>query len=176
VQLNTSIFHIVRENVAFSRPGSFFDQASEVKSRGFEADVLTTPVSNWRVNGGYGFTDVEFGDYLINATTNLKGNTSIMAPKHTFSLWTAYDWPNGFGINVGARAQSKVFIDRNNTLTFDGYTVLNVGARYQRGNVEYSLNVNNITDTEYFASVLYDWQLYPGEPINVLGTVRIRLR
>jgi iron complex outermembrane recepter protein len=176
VQLNTAIFHIVRENVAFSRPGGFFDQVSEVTSRGFEADVLTSPVSNWRINGGYAYTDAEFGDYLINATTNLRGNASIMAPRHTFSLWTAYDWPNGFGVNVGARAQSKVFIDRTNALTFDGYGVLNLGARYKRGSIEYAVNVNNLTDTDYFASVLYDTQLYPGEPINVLGTVRIRLR
>ena len=176
VQLNTAIFHIVRENVAFSRPGGVFNQASEMTSKGFEADILTSPVSNWRINGGYGFTNVEFGDFLVNATTNLRGNTSIMAPKHTFSIWTAYDWANGFGINVGARAQSKVFIDNANTLTFDGYGVLNLGARYRRGSVEYAVNVNNLTDSEYFASVLYDTQLYPGEPINVLGTVRIRFR
>jgi iron complex outermembrane recepter protein len=176
VQLNTAIFHIVRENVAFSRPGGFFDQASDVTSKGFEADVTTSPVSNWRINGGYGFTVVKFGDYLVNATTNLRGNTSIMAPKHTLSIWTAYDWANGFGVNVGARAQSNVFIDRDNLLTFAGYGVLNVGARYRRGSVEYAVNVNNLTDTEYFASVLYDTQLYPGEPINVLGTVRIRFR
>jgi iron complex outermembrane recepter protein len=176
VQLNTAIFHIVRENVAFSRPGGVFNQASEMTSKGFEADILTSPVSNWRINGGYGYTDVTFGDFLVNATTNYNGNTSIMAPKHTFSIWTAYDWANGFGINVGARAQSKVFIDNANTLTYDGYGVLNLGARYRRGSVEYAVNVNNLTDSEYFASVLYDTQLYPGEPINVLGTVRIRFR
>jgi iron complex outermembrane recepter protein len=176
VQLNTAIFHIVRRNVAFSRPGGVFDQASEETSKGFEADITTSPVSNWRINGGYGYTDVTFGDFLVNATTNLRGNSDIMAPKHSLSIWTAYDWPNGFGINAGARAQSKVFIDRTNTLTFDGYGLLNVGARYRRGSVEYAVNVNNLTDTEYFASVLYDTQLYPGEPINVLGTVRIRFR
>jgi outer membrane receptor for ferric coprogen and ferric-rhodotorulic acid len=133
-------------------------------------------VSNWRINGGYAYTNITFGDYLVNATTNLRGNVSIMAPKHSFSLWTAYDWPNGFGINVGARAQSKVLIDRDNTLTFDGYGVLNAGARYRHGAFEYAVNVNNLTDTDYFASVLYDTQLYPGEPINVLGTVRVRFR
>jgi hypothetical protein len=36
--------------------------------------------------------------------------------------------------------------------------------------------VKNATDTKYFASALYDTQLYPGDPINVLGTVRVRLR
>jgi iron complex outermembrane receptor protein len=176
VQLNTALFHIVRENVAFSRPGGFFDQASEVKSSGFEADILTSPVSNWRINGGYAYTNARFGEYLVNATTNLEGNTAIMSPKHTFSIWTAYDWPNGFGINVGARAQSDVFIDRGNTLSFDAYGTLNAGVRYRRGALEYALNINNLTDTDYFASVLYDTQMYPGEPINVLGTVRVRFR
>jgi iron complex outermembrane recepter protein len=176
LQLNTAIFHIVRNNVAFARPGGLFDQASEMTSRGFEADVTTSPVSNWRVNGGYAFTNAEFGDFLVTATTNLKGNTSSMAPRHTFSVWTAYDWPNGIGVNAGVQARSTVFIDNGNTLRFGGFGTLNVGARYRRGPVEYSLNVNNLTDTEYFASVLYDTQLYPGEPINVLGTVRIRFR
>lgn len=99
-----------------------------------------------------------------------------MAPRHTFNVWTAYDWANGFGVNVGARAQSKVYIDQGNSLTFDGYGVLILAARYRRGALEYSLNLNNATSTDYFASVLYDTQLYPGEPINVLGTVTIRFR
>jgi iron complex outermembrane receptor protein len=176
VQVNTAIFHIVRENVAISRPGGIFEQAGEMTSKGFEADLLTSPVSNWRINGGYGYTNASFTDFVVNATTNFTGNRLIMAPKHTFTIWTAYDWPNGFGMNVGARAQSRVFIDNANTLTFDGYGILNVGARYRHGAVEYAVNVNNLADTNYFASVLYDTQLYPGEPINVLGTVRVRFR
>ncbi len=176
LQVNTAIFHIVRGNVAFSRPGGNFDQASEVTSKGFEADLSTSIVSNWRINGGYGFTDVTFGEYLVNATTNLEGNSSIMAPRHTLNLWTSYDWASGFGVSLGLRAQSRMFIDRENTLSIGGFGLLNMAARYVRGPVEYALNINNLTDTQYFASVLYDTQLYPGEPINVLGTIRVRLR
>jgi len=176
VQLNTAVFDIVRTNVAFSRPGGFFDQASEAQSRGFEADVTTVPVSAWRINGGYGFTDAKFGDYLVNATTNLKGKTAIMAPRHTFSLWTSYDWPSGLGLNLGVRSQSAMFIDRKNEFTIDGYGLLNLGVRYRRGAVEYAVNINNVTSTDYFASVLYDSQMYPGEPVNLLATVRVRLR
>lgn len=110
------------------------------------------------------------------AMTGTASTGKTMAPQHTFNLWTAYDWPNGLGLNVGVRAQSRMFIDRNNEFTLDGYGLLNLGVRYQRGAIEYALNINNVTDTEYFASVLYDSQLYPGEPINVLGTIRVRLR
>ncbi len=176
LQVNTALFHIVRKNIAFARPGNFFDQASDMRSRGFEADVTTSLASHWRINGGYAFTNAEFGDYLVNETENLKGNTAIMAPRHTLTMWTAYDWPNGLGINAGLRAQSRMFIDRSNAFSVEGYGLLNLALRYVRGAVEYAVNVNNVTDTEYFASVLYDSQMYPGEPFNVLGTVRVRLR
>jgi iron complex outermembrane receptor protein len=176
VQLSTAFFHIVRSNVAFSRPGGFYNQASEVESNGFEAEVTTSVASNWRVTGGYGFTSATFGDYFVNATTNLNGNTSIMAPRHIFNLWTAYDWANGFGVNVGVRAQSEMFIDSGNEFTIGGYGLLNLGPRYRRGPLQFALAINHLSDTEYFASVLYDSQMYPGEPINVLGTFRVRLR
>jgi hypothetical protein len=81
-----------------------------------------------------------------------------------------------FTHNTNAFARPGGFIDQDNLLTFDGYGTLNIAARYRRGAVEYAINVNNVTDSDYFASVLYDTQLYPGEPINVLGTVRFRLR
>ena len=176
VDLNTSVYHQVRKNIAFSRPGGVFNQASEVTSKGFEADIETRPVSNWRVNGGYAFTHAEFGDYLVNATTNLKGKTPVFAPRHTFNLWTAYDWPSGLGVNVGLRAVSSQFGERANVFKLDGYGLVNAAVRYTRGPIEYALNIYNLTDTEYFASTLYDTQMYPGEPINVLGTIRVRLR
>jgi iron complex outermembrane receptor protein len=176
VQLNTAIFTISREHIAFSRPGGIFQQAGEIRSRGFEADLLTTPVSNWRINGSYAFTDADIVDFPISATTNLAGNTPVFAPRHTFNLWTAYDWPSGVGLSVGVRALSSQFADRDNVLALDGYGLLNLAVRYAREPLEYAVNVNNLTGTDYFVSTLYDTQMYPGEPINVLGTVRIRLR
>ena len=176
VDVNTNVYRQVRQNYPFARPGGEFDQASGISSRGFELDVTTAPVSNWRVNGGYAFTDATLGDFLVNAATNLKGRRPVFAPRHTFNVWTAYDWPNGLGINLGARALSSQFGDRNNVYEIGGYGLLNAAVRYVRGPLEYALNINNLTDTDYFASSLYDTQVYPGDPINVLGTVRVRFR
>jgi iron complex outermembrane receptor protein len=176
VDVNTTVFHQVRENYAFARPGGVFDQASEITSKGVEVDVTTAPVSNWRVNGGYAYTHAALGDFLVNPTTNLRGRRPVFAPRHTFNVWTAYDWTNGFGINVGARALSGQFGDRNNVYEIGGYGLLNAAVRYSRSGIEYALNVSNLTDTDYYASTLYDTQVYPGEPINVLATVRFRFR
>ena len=162
--------------MAFRRPGDVYVQAGEVRSRGFEADFTTSLRSNWRINAVYGLTDAEFLDYEESVGTNLRGNTPTFAPRHTFNVWTSYDLPNGFGVNVGVRYIGQVFADNDNLFVVDGYGVLNLGARYRHGRFEYSLNINNLTSTDYFVPHQDYLQVYPGEPINVLGTVRVRLK
>jgi iron complex outermembrane receptor protein len=176
LQLNTSIYRILRQNVPFRRPGNIFVQAGEVQSRGFEADLDTVLSSNWRVNAAYAFTDAEFLDYQQSATVNLRGNTPTFAPRHTFNIWTSFEWRNGFGVNFGARYFGRTFADNDNTFAIDGYGLGSAGVRYRRGALEYQLNVNNITNTKYFVAHQDYLQVYPGDPVNVLGTVRVHLR
>jgi iron complex outermembrane receptor protein len=175
-QLNTAVFRILRQHVAFRRPGNVYQQAGEVGSKGFEADIQTTLSSRWNVSASYGFTDAEFLDYQETLTTNLRGNTPIFAPRHTFNLWTGYQWSSGFGVNLGGRYFGRTFADNGNTFEVDGYGVLNLAARYRRGRLEYAVNVNNVTDNQYFVAHLDYLQVYPGNPVNVLATVRVRMR
>ncbi len=176
VQLNTAVYSIERQNVAFRRSGGIFVQAGEMRSRGVEADLQTLLSERWSVNVAYGFIDAEFLDFEETPGGNLRGNTPVFAPRHTFNLWTGYHWNNGFGVNVGARYFGEVFADNGNTFVVEGYGTMNLAVRYARGPMEYALNVNNVTDTEYFVPHQDYLQVYPGDPVNVLGTVRIRFR
>ena len=176
LQLNTAIYRILRQNVAFQRSGGVYVQAGEMQSRGFEADLTTALTSRWRINAGYAFTDAEFLDFEQSEGENLRGNTPPFAPRHTFNIWTAYDWQNGFGVNVGGRYFGRNFVDNGNVFDAPGYGLANVGVRYKRGAMEYALNINNITDTKYFVPHLDYAQVYPGDPVNFLATVRVHLR
>ena len=176
VQLQASVYRILRQHVAFRRPGNIFVQAGEVQSRGFEVEIDAAVRAQWRVNAGYGFTDAAFLDYEESPGVNRRGNTPVFAPRQTFSLWTGYDWSNGFGVNAGARYLGKTFADNSNTFEVDGYGVLNLAAHYRRGRLEYQVNINNATDTQYFVPHQDYLQVYPGNPVNVLGTVRVRIR
>jgi iron complex outermembrane receptor protein len=175
VQLTADVFRILRQNVAFRRPGNVFVQAGEMESKGFEVDLETSPTAQWRINAGYGFTDAQFLDFEQTAGENLRGNTPIFAPRHTFNLWTGYQWASGFGVSVGARYFGEVFADNENLFVVDGYGTMGLGVRYTRGRFEYALNINNLTNTKYFTPHQDYLQVYPGEPTNVLGTLRIRL-
>ena len=176
LQLNTAVYRIRRQNVTFRRPGNIYVQAGEVQSRGFEADLETSLTSRWRINGAYAFTDAEFLDYQESVGINLRGNTPTFAPRHTFNVWTAFDWQNGFGINVGGRYFGRTFADNDNIFSIDGYGLGNVGVRYRRGQLDYQFNINNITSTKYFVAHQDYLQVYPGDPINVLATVRVHLK
>ena len=125
MQLNTAIYRLRRQNVPFRRPGNFFVQAGEVESKGFEADLETIPAANWRLNGGYAFTDAQFNDFEVSLGNNLRGNTPSYAPRHTFNFWAGYEWPSGLGVSAGARYFGEVFVDQENTFSVDGYGTLN---------------------------------------------------
>ena len=50
-----------------------------------------------------------------------------------------------------------------------------LGASYTTGRMQYALNLTNVTDRQYWTSSLGNRQLYPGQPFNVLATVRVRM-
>jgi outer membrane receptor protein involved in Fe transport len=82
-------------------------------------------------------------------------------------------WRNGLSLAVAGRSHGKQFLDDLNTLSFEGYGVVDLAASYSRGNAIYSLNFSNLTNTEYWASIRGPRQFYPGEPFRVMGTVRL---
>lgn len=176
VQLRSSVYRILRQHVAFRRPGNVYVQAGEVRSRGFETEVDAAITTQWRVNASYGFTDAEFLDYEQSVGVNLRGNTPVFAPRHTFNVWTGYTWQNGLGLNVGARYLGRTFADNENTFAIGGYGLLNLALHYRRGRVEYGVNINNLTDTDYFTAHQDYLQVYPGTPINAMATIRVRMK
>jgi iron complex outermembrane receptor protein len=95
-------------------------------------------------------------------------------PEHTVNLAMSYAWENGLSLNAGIQAVTDQFINDTNTVGFDGYDLVNLGASYTRGRIQYILNLTNLTDSQYWASSLGNRQLYPGQPFNAMATVRIR--
>jgi iron complex outermembrane recepter protein len=174
LHLMTAVFQIEKRNVTRSLGGGFFEQIGKLRSRGFEAELAGQVAPRWSLGIGYGFTRAEFRDYLTNAGVDLSGNTPRRAPRHTVSLSTSYAFENGLSVSAGTQVVSHQFINDANTVGFNGYELVNLGASYTRGRIEYGLNLTNVTDRQYWESSLGNRQLYPGQPFNVLATVRVR--
>ena len=177
--INTSVFHIERRDVALSRPGGFFDQAGKIRSQGVEVELDARWTSMF-FTVGYGYTDAKFLDYVtVNASgvpTSLSGKTKSRTPTNTFTYQIGRMWQNGFAVAASGRTHGRQFLDDANTLDFDAYGLLDLAVSYSRGPAFYSLNVSNVTDTNYWASIRGQRQFYPGEPLRVMGTVRMMFR
>jgi iron complex outermembrane recepter protein len=177
LQLSTAVFNLEKRNVARNLGGGVYEQIGKVRARGVEAEVAGLVTSAWQLTLGYGFTDATFLDYFTGtgAGIDLSGNTPRRAPEHTVTFSTSYAWRNGLSLSAGGQIVSEQFINDTNTIRFSPYELLDVGASYTTGRMQYALNLTNVTGRQYWTSSLGNRQLYPGQPFNVLATVRVRM-
>jgi hypothetical protein len=94
----------------------------------------------------------------------------------TFTYRIGKMWQNGVALAASGRTHGGQFLDDANMLDFDAYRLLDLAVSYSRGPAFYSLNISNVTDTSYWASIRGQRQFYPGEPLRVKGTVRMMFR
>jgi outer membrane receptor protein involved in Fe transport len=176
VQLNTTVFNITKRNVTFSRPGGIFEQIGKVRSRGFEADLDARLTPELNVNLGYGYTDARYVDYRTTATTDFSGNRPPRTPPHTLTLTANYTWRNRLSLIAGTQFRDAQFLNDQNTLTLDSFSLVNVAASYAHGPMQYNVSLTNLGDTFYYASIRGNTQFYPGEPRRVTATVSWRFQ
>ena len=174
LEWSASVFQIEKRNVARSIGGGNFDQIGKLRSRGFETELHGRPTSSLNLDLGYGYTRAVFADYFTNAGVNLSGKIPRRAPRHTVNFSSEYVWQNGFSVMGGGQVASHQYINDTDSVGFSAYELLYAGVTYTRGRIRYGLNLTNLTDREYWTSSLGNRQLYPGEPFNVMASVRIR--
>ncbi len=176
VFVSTAVFDITKRNVAFSRPGGFFEQVGKVRSRGFEADVNARVSPSFNFVLGYGYTDATYLDYRSTATTDFTGNRPPRVPPHTVSAQAIYTWNNTLSLMAGTQFRDAQFLNDQNTLSLDGFQVANVAATYYRGPMQFNFTISNLTDTFYYSGIRGNTQFYPGEPRRYQATMRWEIR
>ncbi|MGE0828660.1 MAG: TonB-dependent receptor [Hyphomonadaceae bacterium] len=119
---------------------------------------------NWSVFANYTFLDSEIlqniSDIAIGggAIDFQAGDPLPNTPKHSFSLWTTYEFPFGLTLGYGATYQGELTFNRQSATTplfyTDAYWVHRAMAAYElTDNVIVQLNVNNLFDEEYYTRI-----------------------
>jgi iron complex outermembrane receptor protein len=150
-------------------------QGGEVGSKGFEFDLTANPYPGFHLIAGYSH----------NKTENLEGNEGDFygepgrapggqGPQDQVNFWATYTPDNGplrnFGLGLGGNYAGKYrVIDGSGTGEFDlpAYTVLNTSLFYNSDRYRLALNVNNLTDTEYYIGY---WSVNPQKPVQFIAT------
>lgn len=169
-KLNTTVsfYKINKTNVAEKVSDNIYELVGEVESKGFEIDLQWLPTNNWQIKTGYAYNDSEnkSGD---DTYTLVEHN-----PKHTAFLFTRYNFPtkvlNGtLGISSGITYKDSVYTSssEDDATQLPSYIKGDVGVHYDRKDWGLSLNIENITDKEYYKYGDEDYGIYAGDPRKI---------
>jgi outer membrane receptor protein involved in Fe transport len=99
------------------------------------------------------------------------GNRSPFAPRHLFGLWTSRRFSNGFGVSLGGRALSDQLISEDNRFRIAGYATLDAGVSYEAEAMRFSMNLKNLTGTEYATRGFGSISAIPARPFEFVCRV-----
>lgn len=160
-------------------PGTLDVIDSEV--RGIEAQIQGNLTDKWYISAGYSFLEGNQVDVVtvdgvetVQDAVAADGSTLRLRelPQNTFNLWTTYDVTPKFGLGFGLTYQDESFAGFSNEVTLPSFTRLDATAYYNLNeNLRLQVNIENLTDTEYFPNSHTDNNITVGAPLNAKFTI-----
>ena len=168
-----SFYKINKENVAESTNSGNYALSGEVENKGIEAEVQWLPSANWQFKSGYAYNKTK---YISGKSL---GNTQALTPEVTAYIFTRYNMPekiyNGrLGLSTGITYRDKIYTSSSESTRVElpSYGRIDAGAYYSVNNWDFSLNIENITDKQYYESGTQDYRIYSGDPRKI--TINIK--
>jgi catecholate siderophore receptor len=176
-----ALFKSTNENEIATNADGSSTAVGEKQVEGLELGLVGAVTNQWQISTGIAFMDTEItrGNRTTanNGATNNEGGVIQWSPEVTFTLWNTYTFENGLLIGGGARfvdTMASSSLTRaeaqalRSVLEFGDYWVFDAMASYPvTKNVSVQLNVLNLTDEEYVASLNNAGsRYYPGAPLS----------
>lgn len=173
-----SVFRIEQDNVA-QPDGTHFvpgttDQAyygaSGTVSKGYEIDINGEITEGWRLSLGWSQFEAKDAD-------EVKVNT--IYPRKSAKIYSTYTFGK-FTLGGGVNWQSETYTATTNPITGNPdkisqneYALVNLMGRYKVSkDLSLQVNINNLFDKEYYTNVGFYDQVFYGEPLNVIASVK----
>lgn len=144
-----SYYDIKVDNSTFIVSG-ITKQDGEQRSKGFEAEVIASPVNGLNIVAGYANNENKF----TKGSPAQVGKFATWAPKNMGNLWVSYMIPKGaakgLGFGAGGNYVDDSWFDAANTFTLPGYTLVDASVFYNQPKYSLNLKFNNILDEHYW--------------------------
>jgi TonB-dependent siderophore receptor len=171
VDTNVAYYYAVRNNLTVQETATTFIQVGEQTSQGLDLDVNTDLGGQTHLLFNYGHARPRFHE-----AEDLTGLTPRFVPRNNVNVWLRKDWTSGFHAAIGARYLGEQFLNDSNTRLLDGYTIFSGAVGFRAERWEWSLNADNLFNKErYFLPGHFSNLVFPGQPINVTSTIRLRM-
>ena len=149
----------------------YVENAEEASVYGIEIDSLWNLSGGWTFAATYGLTESEFEQ--VSALPDLVGKQLTFVPDHSLSLVLGHELDNGLSYQVGSRTVGKTFFWDNTGSNSDdvigSYTLLDAQIGYIYNDWSFSLFGTNLTDEEYYTSLVSSLKPLTGPAPGVNG-------
>ena len=126
----------------------------------------------WQASAGYTYQE---GEIRTATSAAPAGRQLEKLPRHQASLWSRYDFTPALGVGLGVVHQSSQFATISNAVRLPAFTRIDAAAYLTLSErVAFQLNVENLTDTGYYASAHTDNNILPGAPLSAKVTARVK--
>jgi iron complex outermembrane receptor protein len=178
IAVNLALYEINQRNILINannpaEPDELIQRGAD-RSRGFEAEFTGYIVPQWHIYGGYSYIDAKV---LNDSNADLNGKRKENTSKNSVNIWTRYNFSNikalkNFGVGLGMLYQSSKVPWFTRSFELPSYATVDAALYYSpfRSKVQFSINVNNITNTSYWIGAQNYLRLFPGAPRNYLIT------
>lgn len=165
-----AVYQLDRTNVINSVVGGQTFLTKGQRTKGVEVSLNGQLTSNWSVMGGYAYQDGEITSDIFGIAK--KGASVAELPRHTFSVWSRYDFTPRLGAAFGVIYRGDMFTSVTNRVVLPDFTRVDAAlfaqiTKHFRG----QLNFENLLDTKYFAAAQNDFNITPGSPIAVRASL-----
>lgn len=176
--LTAAVFRSSNSNEVVTNPDTSVTPVGERQVQGLELGMAGIVMQNWQISAGLALMEPEIkkgSSGSGSSLASLDGGAIQWSPKKSFTLWNSYAFGGGFTLGGGVRyidsVVSSSIVDpaklaTRSMVSVPEYWVLDAMAAYQiNSNISVQLNVYNLADEQYIASVNNSGaRYYPGTP------------
>ncbi len=133
---------------------SIYANAGETDKKGLEFNTSYDLTNNVKVGSAYTYSKFKFDTFNESVKGTLisrDGNYLPFIPKNQYSLFIAYNIPDGFKSRLTTKSYGSYHMDNANTQKYEGYDLItDLMLGYETKEHDIQLNINNIFG-EYYA-------------------------
>lgn len=166
-------YRLDRDNSRFNNPVTGLPELSgKTRTKGIELQLAGRVTPDLQVSVGYTLQD---GAVLSRTTAADVTQDLPQLPRHQFAAWTRYNVTKQLGLGLGVTHQSDSFATISNAVTLPAFTRVDAAVFYDVSDrFSVQLNVENLTDTDYFPAAHTDNNISTGEPLNARISVKAK--
>jgi iron complex outermembrane receptor protein len=153
----------------------YLENADKVSIHGIEIDSIWKFSGGWNLLASYGLTKSEFKK--VSALSSLVGKQLPFIPDQSLSVSIGQKLENGLSYNIGSRTIGNTYFWDNTGVNtadlIDTYTLIDAKIHYAYDDWDFSLFGTNLTDEEYYTSLVSNLGFGNGNAPGIAGSPRV---